>query len=132
MDKEPGTGVLLTNAIVNYTGGVYWPAPAIFKTSCSLVITHFPFDEQTCTMKFGPWAYLGNEVIMRQVAGNLQISYSLFTPISIHEMCMYMYMEMTCCTSSNIGNVKKCELSVCLCVLPVQRVWRILFKLVLC
>ncbi|PIK42135.1 putative neuronal acetylcholine receptor subunit alpha-10 [Apostichopus japonicus] len=68
VDKEPGTGVLLTNAVINYTGGVYWPAPAIFKSSCSLVITRFPFDEQTCILKFGPWAYLGNEVIMRQVS----------------------------------------------------------------
>ncbi|XP_022096682.1 neuronal acetylcholine receptor subunit alpha-10-like isoform X2 [Acanthaster planci] len=68
VDKEPGTGIMMTNAVVSSEGGVFWAAPAIFKSSCSLDITYFPFDKQTCPMKFGPWAYKGNEVVMRTVA----------------------------------------------------------------
>ncbi|XP_038073683.1 neuronal acetylcholine receptor subunit alpha-10-like [Patiria miniata] len=67
VDKEPGTGVMMTNAVVSNDGQIFWAAPAIFKSSCSLDITYFPFDKQTCPMKFGPWAYKGNEVLMRRV-----------------------------------------------------------------
>ena len=65
VDKEPGTGVMMTNAVVSSDGQVFWAAPAIFKSSCSLVITFFPFDRQTCHLKFGPWAYKTTEVIMK-------------------------------------------------------------------
>jgi hypothetical protein len=46
-------------AVVNYDGTVLWIPQAIFKSSCVIDITHFPFDEQTCFMKFGSWTYDG-------------------------------------------------------------------------
>ncbi|XP_072037861.1 neuronal acetylcholine receptor subunit alpha-10-like isoform X1 [Amphiura filiformis] len=66
VNKEPGTGVMMTSAIVNHHGQVFWAAPAIFHSSCKLDITFFPFDRQTCHLKFGPWAYLGNQVQMKK------------------------------------------------------------------
>ncbi|XP_071946484.1 neuronal acetylcholine receptor subunit beta-2-like [Antedon mediterranea] len=47
----------MTNAIVGYRGDVFWMPPAIFKTSCLIKIEFFPFDEQTCKMKFGSWTH---------------------------------------------------------------------------
>jgi hypothetical protein len=38
-------------------GYVFWSKPAIFKLSCSMNLREFPFDEQTCSMKFGSWLY---------------------------------------------------------------------------
>ncbi len=32
---------------------------AIFKSTCPIDITHFPFDIQTCELKFGSWTYDG-------------------------------------------------------------------------
>ena len=32
---------------------------AIFKSSCSINVEFFPFDEQTCIMKFASWSYDG-------------------------------------------------------------------------
>ena len=46
-------------AVVSYDGTVLWIPMAIFKSTCSIDITHFPFDEQKCTLKFGSWTYDG-------------------------------------------------------------------------
>jgi hypothetical protein len=46
-------------AVVSSDGSVLWIPMAIFKSTCSIDITHFPFDVQTCNMKFGSWTYDG-------------------------------------------------------------------------
>ncbi|ELU16494.1 hypothetical protein CAPTEDRAFT_218891 [Capitella teleta] len=46
-------------AVVSYDGTVLWIPQAIFKSSCVIDITHFPFDEQSCFLKFGSWTYDG-------------------------------------------------------------------------
>ncbi|MEJ1275137.1 cholinergic receptor nicotinic alpha polypeptide 3 [Cricetulus griseus] len=46
-----------TKALLRYTGEVTWIPPAIFKSSCKIDVTYFPFDYQNCTMKFGLWSY---------------------------------------------------------------------------
>lgn len=52
----------ITNAIVNYAGKVTWFPPAIYKSACKINIEHFPFDEQNCKMKFGPWSHDSSKV----------------------------------------------------------------------
>ncbi|MFT7807422.1 neuronal acetylcholine receptor subunit alpha-3-like [Arapaima gigas] len=46
-----------TKALLKYDGMVTWVPPAIFKSSCPMDITYFPFDYQNCSMKFGSWTY---------------------------------------------------------------------------
>lgn len=36
--------------------------PAIFKSYCEIDVEWFPFDTQTCFMKFGSWTHSGNQV----------------------------------------------------------------------
>lgn len=52
----------MTKAVLTYTGRVSWDPPAIFKSSCEIDVRYFPFDEQTCFMKFGSWTYDGYRV----------------------------------------------------------------------
>jgi hypothetical protein len=46
-------------AVVSSDGSVTWIPPAIYKSTCVIDITHFPFDIQKCKMKFGSWTYDG-------------------------------------------------------------------------
>ncbi|XP_052825757.1 neuronal acetylcholine receptor subunit alpha-10 isoform X3 [Octopus bimaculoides] len=48
--------------VLKYNGTVFWMPQAIFKSSCSIDITYFPFDAQTCYLKFGSWTYDGNKL----------------------------------------------------------------------
>lgn len=49
--------------MLHYSGRVEWKPPAIYKSSCEIDVEYFPFDEQTCVMKFGSWTYDGYQVI---------------------------------------------------------------------
>lgn len=52
----------MTKAVLHHTGKVVWTPPAIFKSSCEIDVRYFPFDQQTCFMKFGSWTYDGDQV----------------------------------------------------------------------
>ncbi|NXB62262.1 ACHA2 protein, partial [Struthidea cinerea] len=47
----------MTKAHLFWDGTVKWVPPAIYKSSCSIDVTFFPFDQQNCKMKFGSWTY---------------------------------------------------------------------------
>uniref|UniRef100_A0A3B5BMA2 Neuronal acetylcholine receptor subunit alpha-2-like n=1 Tax=Stegastes partitus TaxID=144197 RepID=A0A3B5BMA2_9TELE len=47
----------LTKAHLFFDGQIKWMPPAIYKSSCSIDVTFFPFDQQSCKMKFGSWTY---------------------------------------------------------------------------
>jgi len=53
---------MMTKATIKYTGVVEWEPPAIYKSQCDIDVEFFPFDVQTCKMKFGIWTYDGTLV----------------------------------------------------------------------
>lgn len=53
---------LMTKATVYSTGVIVWNPPALYKSACRQDIEYFPFDVQTCLMKFASWTYDGDEV----------------------------------------------------------------------
>ena len=57
----------MTKARLNYTGEIEWKPPAIYKSSCKINVEWFPFDEQSCDMKFGSWTYDGYQVDLKHV-----------------------------------------------------------------
>ena len=52
----------MTKATLYHDGLVKWEPPAIFKSSCDIDVRYFPFDEQTCWLKFGSWTFDGFQV----------------------------------------------------------------------
>ncbi|XP_014472539.1 PREDICTED: acetylcholine receptor subunit alpha-like 1 [Dinoponera quadriceps] len=59
---------IMTKAILHHTGKVVWKPPAIYKSFCEIDVEYFPFDQQTCVMKFGSWTYDGYTVDLRHLA----------------------------------------------------------------
>jgi hypothetical protein len=62
---------LATKATLMATGKVEWKPPAIYHSSCEMDVEYFPFDEQTCVMKFGSWTYDGFQVGTPEILSNL-------------------------------------------------------------
>lgn len=56
-----------TKVLLEHTGMITWNPPAIFKSYCEIIVLHFPFDLQNCTMKLGTWTYDGNLVVINPV-----------------------------------------------------------------
>ncbi len=65
---------LATKATLMASGKVEWRPPAIYHSSCEMDVEYFPFDEQTCVMKFGSWTYDGFQV---RIALGLRFPHSL-------------------------------------------------------
>ncbi|KAB0800847.1 hypothetical protein PPYR_06586 [Photinus pyralis] len=55
-------GTFQTNVVVKHNGSCLYVPPGIFKSTCKIDITWFPFDDQHCDMKFGSWTYDGNQL----------------------------------------------------------------------
>ena len=64
------------NVLIRYDGLMQWLPPSIYKSSCQIDMTFFPFDSQQCNMTFASWTYNAEEVelicisIERSVYGN--------------------------------------------------------------
>lgn len=58
-----------TNVLVTKDGNCSNVTPGIFKSTCKIDMTWFPFDEQKCEMKFSSWTYNGNEIDLRLGSG---------------------------------------------------------------
>ncbi|GFR01904.1 acetylcholine receptor subunit alpha-type acr-16 [Trichonephila clavata] len=59
---EKFDGTYHTNVVVRNNGSCTYIPPGIFKSTCKIDITWFPFDDQRCKMKFGSWTYDGNQI----------------------------------------------------------------------
>ena len=62
--SESFDGTYPTNVVVTSEGQCTYIPPGIFKSSCQIDITWFPFDDQNCAMKFGSWTYNGFKVTL--------------------------------------------------------------------
>ncbi|KAM8940056.1 neuronal acetylcholine receptor subunit alpha-6 [Pelodytes ibericus] len=96
-----------TKALLKYNGLIQWSPPAIFKSSCPMDITFFPFDHQNCSMKFGSWSYdkakidlviIGSKVDMRDFWDNSEwtvIDASGYKHDIKYNCCEEIYTDIT-------------------------------------
>ncbi|XP_042287109.1 acetylcholine receptor subunit epsilon [Thunnus albacares] len=57
------------NVLISNNGWMYWLPPAIYRSTCSIEVTYFPFDYQNCTLVFRSQTYSANEVDLILAAG---------------------------------------------------------------
>ena len=64
--ENPLENLKWSNAEVSSDGNVLWSRPGILQSTCSFDMTHFPYDTQTCFLKFGSWSYTGAQMILEE------------------------------------------------------------------
>lgn len=70
-------GTYPTNVVVRNNGSVVYIPPGIFKSTCKIDITWFPFDDQRCEMKFGSWTYDGFQVSVDSITNGQFLDHSV-------------------------------------------------------
>ncbi|KAM5310542.1 acetylcholine receptor subunit beta isoform 2-T2 [Glossophaga mutica] len=69
-NNDGNFGVALgINVVVASHGSVRWQPPGIYRSSCSIQVTYFPFDWQNCTMVFSSYSYDSSEVSLHTGLG---------------------------------------------------------------
>ena len=51
------TGQFNTRAALQSNGEIKWEIPMIFRSSCKIDVTYFPYDTQNCSLTFRSWTY---------------------------------------------------------------------------
>ncbi|XP_008543969.1 acetylcholine receptor subunit beta-like 1 isoform X1 [Microplitis demolitor] len=64
------------NVLISSDGSVTWIPPALYQSSCTIDVTYFPFDQQTCLMKFGSWTFNGDQVSLELLDNKNYVSLS--------------------------------------------------------
>ncbi|KAL2103672.1 hypothetical protein ACEWY4_000540 [Coilia grayii] len=90
----------LTKAQLFYDGRIKWMPPAIYKSSCSIDVTFFPFDQQNCKMKFGSWTYDRAKIDLISIASNVdQMDYwESGEWVIVNAVGKYNSKKYECCT----------------------------------
>ncbi|XP_041363070.1 neuronal acetylcholine receptor subunit alpha-5-like isoform X2 [Gigantopelta aegis] len=68
------------SCVVSYTGSILWMPQAVYRSSCEIDVSSFPFDVQTCKLKFGSWTYDGTKVDLEVFGQQVQIDLTEYVP----------------------------------------------------
>ncbi|CAL8067989.1 unnamed protein product [Calicophoron daubneyi] len=59
-----------TKVIVRSDSHIQWVPPGLFHSTCTIKVLYFPFDSQSCSLKFGTWTYQGDKVDLKLQCDN--------------------------------------------------------------
>ncbi|CAH1793299.1 unnamed protein product [Owenia fusiformis] len=89
---------------VTSDGTVQWKIPTKFVSSCKMKVHNFPYDVQTCTLKFGSWGFGSTEIDLQNKSDSADLSayepsgeWELLSTDAIRHSLMY-----NCCTEPYI------------------------------
>ncbi|KAK9685633.1 Neurotransmitter-gated ion-channel ligand binding domain [Popillia japonica] len=74
-DPQYQSSVINTNVIVSNTGEVVWLSHGIYRSSCEINVEYFPFDLQSCSMKWASWTYDGYQVTIFLIYSSPKLKY---------------------------------------------------------
>jgi hypothetical protein len=60
--EKPMEQLDFSKAEISYDGTMFWSRPGLLKSTCLFDLTDFPFDTQTCVLKFGSWSYDSSKI----------------------------------------------------------------------
>ena len=60
--EKPMEQLDFSKAEISYDGTMFWSRPGLLKSTCLFDLTEFPFDTQTCVLKFGSWSYDSSKI----------------------------------------------------------------------
>ncbi|XP_075678307.1 neuronal acetylcholine receptor subunit alpha-7-like isoform X3 [Dermatophagoides pteronyssinus] len=106
---EKFDGTYHSNVVVNHNGSCLYIPPGIFKSTCKIDITWFPFDDQYCDIKFGSWTYYGSAVDLKFINDSTSGDISPYIPngewvllgvpgirnVQSYECCPEQYIDIT-------------------------------------
>lgn len=58
-DTLPGSHIVILS-----DGVIYYIPPLHLVTSCDMDLTNWPFDTQTCYLRFGAWSHDSTEILL--------------------------------------------------------------------
>ena len=70
--KSLGSGEFLVSVEAN--GNVYWEPGHRFKTSCSVNIKLYPFDNQQCSLIFSTWMHIDSLVVISSISDRVSLA----------------------------------------------------------
>lgn len=64
-----------TRVMVESNGDVFWSRPGSINSICDFDLEKYPYDRQTCLLKFGSWTYSENDLILNQRKYDIDLTY---------------------------------------------------------
>jgi hypothetical protein len=55
-------------------GRIFWSRPGLITSTCIFDLTHYPFDQQTCKLKFGSWSYNTKQIYLNLLSIPIDVS----------------------------------------------------------
>ncbi|KAL1122815.1 hypothetical protein AAG570_003141, partial [Ranatra chinensis] len=106
-DSQYSSAVINSNVIIRDNGEVTWLSHGIYKSSCRMDVQYFPFDIQSCHMKWASWTYDGYqlELVQQSKEGDVsnyqpngEFDLLSFTPehhVQFYSCCPEPYPDIT-------------------------------------
>ncbi|BES90609.1 nicotinic acetylcholine receptor [Nesidiocoris tenuis] len=106
-DPQYNSAVINSNIILRHTGEVTWLSHGIYKSSCHIDVQYFPFDIQSCHMKWASWTYDGYqlELVQQTKEGDVSnyqpngefdlVSFTPIKDVKFYSCCNEPYPDIT-------------------------------------
>ena len=72
--ENPLENLKYSNVEISSDGSILWSRPGMIQSTCSFDMTDFPYDLQSCELKFGSWSYTGKHLILTEATPTIDMT----------------------------------------------------------